>query len=119
MWWEESLAENVQFCKCQEERTGLGVGMFGCDRLAGRPHSQDLGTGGEARRHSGLNLNGVQYRLEAGRTQGRRTRLEGGGKSPQQTFVDSERNRSALSAGVGKHQENILADVQIFKVCRM
>ena len=55
-----------------------GVGMFGCDRLAGRPHSQDLGTGGEARRHSGLNLNGVQYRLEAGETQGRRTRVEGG-----------------------------------------
>ena len=96
MWWEESLAENVRFCDCQEERTGWGFGMFGCDRLAGRPHSQDLGTGGEARRHSGLNLNGVQYRLEAGETQGRRTRVEGAArKSPQQTFINSERNRSA------------------------
>ena len=76
---------------------GWGVGMFGCDRLAGRPHSQDLGTGREARRHSGLNLNGVQYRLEAGETQGRRTRVEGaaGRKSSQRTFSDSERNRSA------------------------
>ena len=60
-----------------EDRVGVWDG-FGCDRLAGRPHSQDLGTGGEARRHSGLNLNGVQYRLEAGETQGRRTRVEEG-----------------------------------------
>ena len=69
-----------------EDRVG-GLGCVGCDRLARRPHSQDLGTGGEARRHSGLNLNGVQYRLEAGEIQGRRTRVEEGAKSLQQTIL--------------------------------
>ena len=110
MWWEESLAENVQFCKCQEERTGLGVGMFGCDRLAGRPHSQDLGTGGEARRHSGLNLNGVQYRLEAGRTQGRRTRLEGGAKV-------RSRHLSILKE-TGRHYQPELANIRRIFFCK-
>ena len=102
MWWEESLAENVRFCDCQEERTGWGFGMFGCDRLAGRPHSQDLGTGREARRHSGLNLNGVQYRLEAGETQGRRTR-------PEETFL--------ILKETGRHHQPELATIRRILYC--
>ena len=74
---EGSLAEKVRFRDWQDGRTGLGGCLtFGCDRLVGRPHRQDGGTGGEAECASGLNFNGVQYRLEAGHTQARRTRPE-------------------------------------------
>ena len=74
---EGSLAEKVRFLNWQDGRTGLGGCLtFGCDRLVGRPHGQDGGTGGEAECASGLNFNGVQYRLEAGHTQARRTRPE-------------------------------------------
>ena len=85
-------------------------------RAASQPGSRDR-WGGEAAQWPQFERSPIQ--IGGGADTGEENSAGGRGKSPQQTFVDSERNRSALSAGVGKHQENILANVQIFKVCRM